>query len=158
MTKQLVLKPEKCVDCRTCELICSFEHNGVFNPTLSAVTVFDYAEDVVTVPVMCLQCDEASCAKVCPVHAIKRTEAGEMAIDYNKCIVCKLCVQACPMGNVSYSPLTHKVFKCDLCGGDPQCARFCPPGAIQFVDPADDLDRKKAVAEGFRVILGEEVA
>jgi Fe-S-cluster-containing hydrogenase component 2 len=26
------------------------------------------------------------------------------------------------------------VIKCDLCGGDPQCAAACPTGAIVYVD------------------------
>jgi Fe-S-cluster-containing hydrogenase component 2 len=24
--------------------------------------------------------------------------------------------------------------KCDLCGGDPQCVKFCISGALQFVE------------------------
>ncbi|MCH6588008.1 MAG: (Fe-S)-binding protein, partial [Proteobacteria bacterium] len=24
--------------------------------------------------------------------------------------------------------------KCDLCGGDPECAKACPTGAITYVD------------------------
>jgi Fe-S-cluster-containing hydrogenase component 2 len=146
------------VDCRTCELICSFQHNDVFNPTLSAVTVYDFIQEVVSVPVMCLQCDEAACVKVCPVNALSRRADGVVVYDKAKCLVCKLCVQACPMGNISYSPLTKKVFKCDLCGGDPQCAFWCPTQAIQFMEPVDDFSRKKAVAESFKELLGEEVA
>jgi Fe-S-cluster-containing hydrogenase component 2 len=158
MTKQLVLKPEKCMGCRTCELVCSFRHNDQFNPTLAAVTVIDYEQQVVSIPVMCLQCEEACCLKVCPVHAISRDEAGAVVMDPKKCIVCKMCMHACPLGNISFSPLTRKVFKCDLCGGDPQCARFCASGAIGFLDPVSDLDRKKAVADSFRDVFGEEAA
>jgi Fe-S-cluster-containing hydrogenase component 2 len=158
MGKQLVLKPEKCVDCHTCELVCSFTHHGQFNPTLSAVQVIDFPEDVVTVPVMCLQCEDPACEKVCPVHAITWRADGLVHHDDKRCIVCKLCVQACPMGNIAYSERTRAVFKCDLCGGDPECAKWCPPGAIRFIDPADDLDRRKAVAAAFKEVFKEEVA
>jgi Fe-S-cluster-containing hydrogenase component 2 len=158
MTKQLILKPEKCMNCRTCEMVCSFEHFEQFNPLLSAVTVIDYTEEVVTIPVMCLQCEDPSCERVCPVGAIHRNAAGIVAVDNSKCIVCRLCTQACAMGNISYSPLAHKVFKCDLCGGDPQCVKHCSAGAILYEDPADDFDRKRAVANTFKEVFGEEVA
>ena len=37
--------------------------------------------------------------------------------------------------NVCYTKLLRgKVIKCDLCGGDPQCAEACPTGAITYVD------------------------
>ena len=156
MGKFLLVKPEKCAGCRTCELMCSFEHNKTFNPRLSAVTVMNYEANLISVPVMCMQCDEACCMKVCPVGAITRDEKGAVVMNADKCIVCKMCVSACPLGNISYSPSAGKVFKCDLCGGNPKCAEFCAPGAIRFVDPNESLDRKKAVAEHFNEVYGEE--
>jgi Fe-S-cluster-containing hydrogenase component 2 len=69
-----------------------------------------------------------------------------------------MCVSACPLGNMSYSPSGKNVFKCDLCGGSPKCVEFCAPGAITFVDPAENLDRKKAVAENLKNVFGEEVS
>lgn len=157
MTKQLVIKPEKCVGCRTCELMCSFGHTEQFNPQLSAVSVIAYDEAAVAVPVTCLQCEEASCLKVCPVKAISRGEDGVVSVSAGKCIVCKMCTHACPLGNISFSPITRRVFKCDLCGGEPKCAQFCPSGAILYMEPEDDVDRKKAVAERFKEVFGEEV-
>ena len=155
MSKQLVIKPEKCVGCRTCELMCSFDHNQQFNPRLSAVSVMDFEAAAVAIPVMCMQCEEACCEKVCPVGAISRDENGAVRMNSDKCIVCKMCMYACPLGNIRFSPITRRVFKCDLCGGDPKCAKFCPSGAIQFLDPVDDLDRKKAIAESFKRVFGE---
>ena len=156
MSKQLLVKPEKCVSCRTCELMCSFSHTDSFNPRLASVNVIDYEEALVSVPVMCMQCEQACCLKVCPVNAISMDENGAAAIDSDKCIVCKMCVSACPLGNIGFSPVTKKVFKCDLCGGEPKCAQFCPSGAIAFVDPYERADRKKAVAEKFKDVFGEE--
>jgi Fe-S-cluster-containing hydrogenase component 2 len=41
-----------------------------------------------------------------------------------------------------------KVAKCDLCGGDPECAKACPTEAIVFIDAnATGYDRMKAYAE-----------
>ncbi|HTX51284.1 MAG TPA: NADH-quinone oxidoreductase subunit NuoB [Caulobacteraceae bacterium] len=50
------------------------------------------------------RCDEgcAACADVCPTQAITVTETGQAAgearvdIDYGRCVVCQLCVEACP--------------------------------------------------------------
>jgi Fe-S-cluster-containing hydrogenase component 2 len=158
MTKKLLVKPEECVACKTCELVCSFEHYQKFNPLLAAVTVYDYPEDVITVPVMCLQCDEAACEQVCPVGALKRNDQGVVVHDSDRCIVCKLCVQACPLGNIAYQPSTQKVFKCDLCGGSPQCATWCHTGAITYIDAVDDTAKKRAVADSLKNALAEEVA
>ncbi len=155
MAKQLIIKPEKCVSCRTCELVCSFGHTQQFNPRLSAVTVMDYEEAAISIPVMCLQCEDACCEKVCPVHAISRDADGTVLISLEKCITCKMCVSACPLGNISFSPITRRVFKCDLCGGDPMCAKFCPTDAITFTDPSESVERKTRVAEKFKEVFGE---
>ena len=108
MAKQLVVDPKRCVSCRTCELVCSFQHHGEFNPRLSNVSVFAYEHAAVTVPVMCLQCEEACCKEVCPTGALSRNEEGVIVHDESKCIVCKMCVSACPLGNMSFSPRTRK--------------------------------------------------
>ena len=158
MTKQLILRPEKCTNCLTCKLVCSYAHFGEFSPTLSAVAVIDFAEDVVSVPVMCLQCEDPACAKVCTVGAISVRADGRVIFNDDKCIVCKLCVQACPMGNVTFSSRVHKLLRCDLCGDDPQCAIWCPTQAITYAETDDDLERRTAVAEGFKDVLKEEVA
>jgi Fe-S-cluster-containing dehydrogenase component len=139
-------------------MVCSIKHFGQFSTTLSAISVNDYEQEVVTVPVMCLQCDEASCVKVCPTGAMHHGAAGITEIDYNKCIVCKMCMMACPLGNISFSPKVKKIFKCDLCGGEPECVKHCAAGALLFEDPEDGPDRKKAVADTFRDVLTEEVA
>ncbi|MDV0443736.1 4Fe-4S dicluster domain-containing protein [Methanorbis rubei] len=135
--------------------MCSFGHNGVFNPRLSSVSVIDYPESAVTIPLMCLQCEDAVCQNVCPVGAIYRDKNDAVVIDPAKCIVCKLCVNACPLGNMKFSPITRSVFKCDLCGGTPQCARYCHAGAIVYVDPHEDSDRKKRIADQFKEAFSE---
>ncbi|MCB1863435.1 MAG: (Fe-S)-binding protein, partial [Gammaproteobacteria bacterium] len=35
---------------------------------------------------------------------------------------------------VNYNHTTGKVIKCDLCGGDPACAKACPTQAITYID------------------------
>ncbi len=156
MNKQLAIKPEVCTGCRTCEVFCSYGKTKSFNPKLSAVTVMDFEEQFVSIPVMCLQCEDPACVKVCTVKALSRDENGAVVFDANKCIVCKMCMHACPLGNISFNPKARKVFKCDLCEGEPRCAKVCPSGAITFIDPTDSPARKKAVAESFRDVFKEE--
>jgi Fe-S-cluster-containing hydrogenase component 2 len=43
----------------------------------------------------------------------------------------------CPFGNINFDPARKKVMKCDLCDGDPQCAKFCFYKAVQYVDAKD---------------------
>ena len=155
MAKQLIVDPKRCLNCRTCELVCSFKHNEEFNPRLSNVTVFHYEQEAISVPIMCLQCDEACCAAICPTHALTRRDDGVVTHDPSKCIVCKMCVSACPLGNISYSPAKKKVFKCDLCDGETWCATYCPSGAIRVVDPDEAPDKKQLAADKLKAAVEE---
>ncbi len=157
LNKVLVISPEKCIGCRSCELVCSFNRDKEFNPKNSAVSVLFYESAAIQVPVMCMQCDDPSCMEVCPVSAISKTEEGSVTIDSDKCIGCKMCISACPLGNISYNSKTKKIVKCDLCGGDPMCVKVCPFGAIEYRELDDSLDKKKKIAEKFKELLGEEV-
>jgi Fe-S-cluster-containing dehydrogenase component len=59
-----------------------------------------------------------------------------------------VCTIACPFGTVNYETASGKVAKCDLCGGDPWCAKACPTGAITYIE-ADQtgLARMRAWAQ-----------
>ena len=73
--------------------------------------------------------------QACPVDAIAYdAETGAKVIFEAACVGCKVCTIACPFGTVNYNSDTGKVIKCDLCGGDPACAKACPTEAITYVD------------------------
>ena len=84
----------------------------------------------------------------CPVGAISRNEAhNRVEVDYDVCIGCRTCVSVCPFGAMSYNAIDKKVIKCDLCDGDPQCARFCDVQAIEYVSAVDvSIDIKRNAA------------
>lgn len=85
------------------------------------------------VPVTCLQCDDAACIKSCLFDALSRNEAtGAIDLDREKCVNCEACVAACPFGCALVDAVHNEVIKCDLCGGDPVCARFCPTKALDY--------------------------
>jgi len=43
-------------------------------------------------------------------------------------------MMVCPFGAISFDPIGKRVFKCDQCGGEPICVRFCETEALQYVD------------------------
>lgn len=157
MAKVLMISPEKCIGCKSCEIICSFNKTGEFNPKHSAVTVMVYDEAQISVPVMCMQCDDAYCVKVCPVGAAAKDETGAVVIDETKCIGCKMCMCVCPLGNMSYNSVEKKMIKCNLCGGDPKCVQICPSKAIEYKEGTEaNISKKKKVADKIKNLFGEE--
>jgi Fe-S-cluster-containing hydrogenase component 2 len=153
MFKQLLIKPEKCVGCKTCEIICAYNREKNFNPVNSAVSVHVFPEASICVPLMCMQCETASCVSICPVGAMQKSEDGIVKCNTAKCIGCKMCVNACPLGNVVFGPITRKIIKCELCGGKPDCAKYCPVDAIVFTDEPGGLDRKQVAAAALKGIF-----
>ncbi len=135
MQKSLLINAELCTSCMQCELACSFEHEGVFNPAKSRIKVFEFEHGAHTIPYTCTQCADAWCLHACPVEAITKNAAtGALEVNEAVCVGCKVCTIACPFGTINYNQDTGKVIKCDLCGGDPQCAAVCPTAAITYVD------------------------
>jgi len=148
MLKSLLIDADKCTSCLQCELACSFEHEGAFNPAKSRIKVFEFEHGKRAVPYTCTQCSEAWCMHACPVEAITKNDGtGAMEVNEAVCVGCKVCTIACPFGTINYNRDTGKVAKCDLCGGSPKCAEFCPTGAITYVDSdATGYERMKQSA------------
>jgi carbon-monoxide dehydrogenase iron sulfur subunit len=133
MIKKLAVIPELCSGCRICELVCAIRHFKVNNPKKSAVRVLvTYPQPVVRMPVVCSQCKTPVCADACPVGALKRQD-GVVQLDKEECISCLKCVEACPFGAIyAHSEVDYPI-KCDMCGGDPQCVKKCPKGALKLI-------------------------
>ena len=149
MSKALYINHEKCTGCRLCELVCAVKHDGISNPARSRIRVMKWEHEGLYVPMSCQQCEDAPCMNVCPVKAISKDEKlGAMTIDYDVCIGCRSCVAVCPFGAMSFNVIDKKVFKCDLCEGDPQCVRFCEEKAVDFVEPDEvSIAKKRSAAE-----------
>ena len=118
-------------------------------------------------PTPCQQCQNPPCVNVCPVAATFSTPEGTVLIDQQRCIGCRLCMEACPYDRrffnwgtppvppesalAEYSP-EHQVpprrgtvMKCDFCADMlradvlPYCAMGCPNNAIYLGDLEEDV-------------------
>ena len=132
--KVLRITPQRCTGCMRCEIACSYEQSGVFQPAKSVIRISPFEAHTSYAPYTCTQCDEAWCMVACPVNAITISPVGAKVILNDLCVGCKLCTIACPYGTVFYDPDTDKATKCDLCDGAPACASACPTQAIEYVD------------------------
>ena len=148
MKKSWKIDPEKCTGCRTCEVVCSIQHHGELNISKSRMKVVKWEERGLDVPVVCQHCDTPVCLQNCPTGALQRNEeTGGIVYRQEACIGCKLCLLVCPLGGINLDS-DGNLLKCDLCGGDPQCVKFCIPAAIEYL-PAEQVgerQRKKAAA------------
>lgn len=149
MQRFLHIQPKKCTGCLQCEMACSLDNEGVFNPAKSRIKVFVFHGEGQFAPFTCTQCNEAWCRNVCPVDAIRLDgDTGAKVVVDSQCVGCKVCTIACPFGTINYNRDTGKVMKCDLCGGEPECVKACPTEAISYVDSDwTGFERMRASAE-----------
>ncbi|SDK08050.1 4Fe-4S dicluster domain-containing protein [Natronincola ferrireducens] len=129
-TKMVGIK-EKCVGCRICELACSINLEGVFNPKLSKIQI-ERGKGALDLPHVCYQCEKAACSQVCPVDAIEMEEdTGIWRLDKEACIGCGTCIDACPYGAIFMEPNNRYAIKCEICE-DLHCKESCPNGALEL--------------------------
>ena len=106
-----------------------------------------------TVPVVCMHCEQPTCAEVCPADAIKRTGDGVVqSARKPRCIACGNCVVACPFGVPEVYEDRQIMMKCDMCydrtstGRRPMCATVCPSGALAFATIEETMEARRGRA------------
>ncbi|MEA3343614.1 MAG: 4Fe-4S dicluster domain-containing protein [archaeon] len=150
----------KCTGCRICETVCSaYNHTqkvngkvlpGLGNPFYSNIRVYSFNPDV-DIPAVCAMCPDNPCINACTVPFDPKT--GKKALyrddktsaiknDPNRCIGCGSCAEACSEQSAGVIVPNLETNKpegmCNLCGGDPQCVKYCPYGALSLVEVSPD--------------------
>lgn len=188
MAKRLgmVIDTQRCIGCHTCAVACKSENNlpdGVWWNRV--ITVGGDQMDTPSgefpnvmmdfMTLACQHCENPACVPVCPTGAtFKREEDGIVLIDYDKCIGCGACIQACPYEGVrtrnaeaiSYATgfqvgdfdvqqqQPQTVSKCTFCvqrvdrGELPACIEVCPTRARFFGDLNDPESDASQAIEG----------
>ena len=132
------IDPSRCIGCQACLHACTEcdTHRG---ESMIHLEFVERAESTQTVPVVCMHCDQPTCAEVCPADAIKRTGDGVVqSARKPRCIACGNCVVACPFGVPEVFEDRKIMMKCDMCydrtsvGKKPMCATVCPSQALFF--------------------------
>ena len=130
--------PSKCWWCLACELACSLYHEGECSRSFSRLHIeLDLLNGEVTGHI-CRQCEFPACLYACPIEGALTIdeETGSRIINEENCIGCGLCARNCPYNGEGWVIRSRadkrKFFKCDLCGGTPQCVEICPTKALTY--------------------------
>ncbi len=134
---RLKAAPLQCTGCELCEVACVAAHgDGSFSTHLARLRIDPVALGQHKV-VFCTLCKK--CMDVCPTGALQwHATTGAVELIVGQCTACDQCVQVCPTRVILRSDtgtpqLPWYPIICDLCDGDPACAKNCPTGAI-FID------------------------
>ncbi|MFQ6073876.1 MAG: 4Fe-4S dicluster domain-containing protein [Candidatus Bathyarchaeia archaeon] len=134
--------PDKCTGCTVCEYICSLTKEDAFNAHKSRIRT-TRLHPLINISITCRLCSPAPCVTACPRDALTQSEeTGVIMVDDDKCDGCSWCIEACDYGAITLHPEKKVVRICDLCDGDPECVKWCPEEALDFV--TRDLMAQKA--------------
>jgi Fe-S-cluster-containing dehydrogenase component/formate-dependent nitrite reductase membrane component NrfD len=101
-------------------------------------------------PVLCNQCEDAPCVRICPTRALFKRRDGIVDLHGDNCIGCRSCMEACPYDQLFIDPDTHTAEKCNFCANRvenrllPACVSVCPTECRIFGDlddPASEVSR-----------------
>jgi formate dehydrogenase iron-sulfur subunit len=142
-SRGLLIDATRCTGCRECMKACMSLHKFEGDPSqvselsATAYTVIIERKDGTNLRRMCRHCQTPSCASVCPVAALRKSDLGPVTYDADRCIGCRYCMVACPFSVPRYewNKAVPSVRKCDMCvsrlleGKKPACADACPNDA-----------------------------
>jgi len=147
MSKAILYDATLCIGCKACEQGCAERNKLPYSDTIAAEQVQSAHKFTVVMTKgekfmrrLCMNCEEPTCASVCPVAALRKTKDGPVIYEEVRCMGCRYCVAACPFGVPKYewAKALPAVRKCDMCsdrvaaGKMTACAEVCPTGATKF--------------------------
>jgi Fe-S-cluster-containing dehydrogenase component/formate-dependent nitrite reductase membrane component NrfD len=146
----------KCIGCHACTIACKAEHqvpvgvNRCWVKTVEKGTFPDTRRFFF--PVLCNQCDEAPCVRICPTNALFKRRDGIVDLHGDSCIGCRACMVACPYDQLFIDPNTHTAEKCNFCANrvenrlEPACVSVCPTQCRIFGDLDDPASEVAIIA------------
>ena len=147
-TYGFVIDLKKCIGCHACTIACKAEHDipvGVNRCWVKTVEKGTFPDTQrLFLPVLCNQCEEAPCMKICPTGALFRRNDGIVDLNGDSCIGCKACMVACPYDQLFIDPNTKTAEKCNFCANrienqlKPACVSVCPTECRIFGDLDDE--------------------
>ncbi len=170
--KVIVFDPLYCSGCMYCMTACSTYHQGSTSLSKSRIHIVRHEghaianmmeeDHLIFDLITCQQCDQPYCQYLCPALAIEKDPmTGALKVNHDRCIGCRMCMVGCPFGAILYDSNRKQVLKCELCGGEPQCVRFCISGALKFL-PKDlshlvqrDRFGREKIRHHFKKVEGE---
>jgi len=149
-----IIDNRKCIGCHACTVACKAEHEvpiGVNRTWVKYIEKGEFPDTQRAFHVMrCNHCADAPCVTACPVTALFTREDGIVDFNWDRCIGCKACIQACPYDALYIDPESHTAAKCNYCahkvdvGLEPACVQVCPEHAIisgDMDDPGTEISQ-----------------
>ena len=119
-----------CVGCLVCQTVCAQWHNKTFGINGARLRIESKPvemEPPLNKVSVCTLCE--ACVKACEPGAIVLNEKGYLELKKELCTHCGACAEACPHNVIWFDEHENPIL-CDMCGGDPQCVRWCKYDAI----------------------------
>jgi len=163
--KEIFVRLDRCMGCHSCEMACAVAHSGS-RSLYGAISEQPrpkprvYVESVsakTPVPILCRHCEDAPCMHACIAGAIRRTEAGVVITQSDRCIGCWTCVMVCPYGVIGRQMEEHKAYRCDRCPDRsiPACVEACPTKALVYRTVKDfSRDTRRTALTGMLGVQG----
>jgi Fe-S-cluster-containing dehydrogenase component len=135
---------KRCIECRACEAACK-QWNGVetgVGVRYRLVSITDQGSypkiSRQALSISCNHCENALCAKACPVKAYTVRADGVVILNKDRCVGCGMCLKFCPYSGPQFNTRTRRMEKCTMCvdrieqNQEPACATICPTEALQW--------------------------
>jgi Fe-S-cluster-containing dehydrogenase component len=173
----LIIDVAKCEECHNCFLACKDEHvDNDFLPFSVAQPRHGHRwlniltrergqfplVDVASLPVLCMQCDNAPCMKNARDGAVYKLENGIVIIDPVKAKGQKEIVKTCPYGVIWWNEEKQVPQKCTMCAHllaegwkEPRCVQSCPTGAMRIINVSDSEMAQIVKQENLEVLHPE---